>query len=193
MADKDLRLEKIVYILVFYNISFSWLLSLDGFQFIFLLRDSENDLYFRVWATCVQSASNPFNAPKFTTATYNIFHTYLFRQFKPSSFQYRVVRACLVYLQGKGWHQLEKEDTVKSTTPANQGGEIKEEFHPHKVQMIRGQVVENRVTGAVHEVEEHVAGADRFQLMPRQNEEGRKASEERLVKKKKPILLGIWP
>ena len=38
-----------VYILVFYNISFSWLLSLDGFQFIFfvpcLLRDSENDLY----------------------------------------------------------------------------------------------------------------------------------------------------
>ena len=78
MADKDLRLEKIVYILVFYNISFSWLLSLDGFQFIFLLRDSENDLYFRVWATCVQCASNPFNAPKFTTATYNIFHTYLY-------------------------------------------------------------------------------------------------------------------
>ena len=30
--------------LVFYNISFSWLLPLDGFQFIFLLRDSENDL-----------------------------------------------------------------------------------------------------------------------------------------------------
>ena len=26
------------------NISFSWLLPLDGFQFIFLLRDSENDL-----------------------------------------------------------------------------------------------------------------------------------------------------
>ena len=34
---KDLRLEKIVYILVFYNISFSWLLPLDGFQFIFLV------------------------------------------------------------------------------------------------------------------------------------------------------------
>ena len=33
-----------VYILVFYNISFSWLLPLDGLQFIFLLRDSENDL-----------------------------------------------------------------------------------------------------------------------------------------------------
>ena len=43
---KDLRLVQIVYILVFYNISFSWLLPLDGFQFIFLLRDSENDLYF---------------------------------------------------------------------------------------------------------------------------------------------------
>ena len=33
-----------VYILVFYNISFSWLLPLDGLQFIFLLRDSETDL-----------------------------------------------------------------------------------------------------------------------------------------------------
>ena len=41
---KDLRLGQIVYILVFYNISLSFLLP-DGFQFIFLLRDSENDLY----------------------------------------------------------------------------------------------------------------------------------------------------
>ena len=40
MGHKDLRLGKIVYILVFYNISFSWLLSLDGFQYIFLLRNS---------------------------------------------------------------------------------------------------------------------------------------------------------
>ena len=40
MGHKDLRLGKIVYILVFYNISFSWLLSLDGFQYIFLVRDS---------------------------------------------------------------------------------------------------------------------------------------------------------
>ena len=45
MAHKDRRLGQIVYKLVFYNISFSWLLPLDGFQFIFLLRDSENDLY----------------------------------------------------------------------------------------------------------------------------------------------------
>ena len=45
MGHKDLRLGQIVYIIVFYNISFSWLLPLDGFQFIFLLRDSENDLY----------------------------------------------------------------------------------------------------------------------------------------------------
>ena len=43
---KDLRLGQIVYALVFYNISFSWLLPLDGFQFIFLLRDSENYLYY---------------------------------------------------------------------------------------------------------------------------------------------------
>ena len=41
VGHKDLRLGQIVYILVFYNISFSWLLPLDGFQFIFLLRDGE--------------------------------------------------------------------------------------------------------------------------------------------------------
>ena len=45
VGHKDLRLGKIVFILVFYNISFSWLLPVDSFQFIFLLRDSENDLY----------------------------------------------------------------------------------------------------------------------------------------------------
>ena len=44
MGNKNLRLGQIVYILVFYNILFSWLLPVDGFQFIFLLRDSENDL-----------------------------------------------------------------------------------------------------------------------------------------------------
>ena len=44
MDHKDLRLGQIVYILVFYNISFSWLLPLDGSQSMFLLRDSKNDL-----------------------------------------------------------------------------------------------------------------------------------------------------
>ena len=44
VGHKDLRLGQIVYILVFYNISFSWLHPLDGFQFIFLLRDSVNNL-----------------------------------------------------------------------------------------------------------------------------------------------------
>ena len=39
VGHKDLRLGQIVYILVFYNISFSWLLPLYGFQF-FLLRYS---------------------------------------------------------------------------------------------------------------------------------------------------------
>ena len=47
VGHKDLRLEQIFYILVFYNTSFSWLLPLDGFQFIFLLRDSDNGLFFR--------------------------------------------------------------------------------------------------------------------------------------------------
>ena len=46
MGHKELRLGQIVYILVFYNISFSWFPPLDGFQFNFLLRDSENDLFF---------------------------------------------------------------------------------------------------------------------------------------------------
>ena len=38
VGHEDLRLGQIVYILVFYNISFSWLLPLDGFQFIFWRR-----------------------------------------------------------------------------------------------------------------------------------------------------------
>ena len=37
VGHKDLRLGQIAYILVFYNISFSWLLPLDGFQFIFFV------------------------------------------------------------------------------------------------------------------------------------------------------------
>ena len=45
VCQKDLRLGHIVDILVFYSISFSWLFPLDGFQFILLLRDSENDLF----------------------------------------------------------------------------------------------------------------------------------------------------
>lgn len=104
-----------------------------------------------------------------------------------------MVRACLVYLQDKGWHQLEKDGTVKSTTQANQGGKISGKDHLNKIQIIRGHVVQSRVTGTVHEVEEHVIGADMFKHLRRQNEERRKASEERLVKKKKAILLGIWP
>ena len=38
VGHKDLRFGQIVYILVFYNISFSWLLPLDGFRCIFLCR-----------------------------------------------------------------------------------------------------------------------------------------------------------
>ena len=38
VGHKDLRFGQIVYILVFCNISFSWLLTVDGFQFIFLCR-----------------------------------------------------------------------------------------------------------------------------------------------------------
>ena len=45
MCRTDLRLGEIVYVLVFYNIAFSWLFSLNGLEFIFLWRDSENDLF----------------------------------------------------------------------------------------------------------------------------------------------------
>ena len=45
VGHKDLRFGQIVYISVFYNISFPWLLPLNGFQFNCFLRDSENDLY----------------------------------------------------------------------------------------------------------------------------------------------------
>ena len=38
VGHKDLRFGQIVYILVFYNISFSWVLPLDGFRCIFLCR-----------------------------------------------------------------------------------------------------------------------------------------------------------
>ena len=38
VGHKDLRFGQIVYILVFYNISFSWLLPLDGFRCTFLCR-----------------------------------------------------------------------------------------------------------------------------------------------------------
>ena len=52
---EDLRFGQTVYILVFYNISFSWLLPLDGFQLIFfapcLLRTVErkNERDFFLW------------------------------------------------------------------------------------------------------------------------------------------------
>ena len=45
VGHKDLTLGQTVYILVFYNISFSWILPENGSEYIFLLRDSENDLY----------------------------------------------------------------------------------------------------------------------------------------------------
>ena len=45
VGHKDPRLGQIVYKLVFYNISSSWLVLLNGFQLNFLLNDSENDLY----------------------------------------------------------------------------------------------------------------------------------------------------
>ena len=38
-------MEKCLIFFIFYNITISQLFPLDGFRFIFLLRDSENDLF----------------------------------------------------------------------------------------------------------------------------------------------------
>ena len=44
MYRTDLRIGEVIYEFVSYNIPSFWLISLNGFDFIFLLRDSENDL-----------------------------------------------------------------------------------------------------------------------------------------------------
>ena len=53
---KDLTLGQIVYKLVFYNISFSWFLPVDGFQVTFWLRDSENDLFLVFWPAFIKQS-----------------------------------------------------------------------------------------------------------------------------------------
>ena len=63
MGHKDLRLGQIVQKLVFYNISFSWLLPPESFQLKFLLRDRENDLYF------IYSINRPGRLLNFWTLT----------------------------------------------------------------------------------------------------------------------------
>ena len=55
-ATKTWDFDKLfIYYFVFYNISFSWLLPPDGFQFNFFLRDSENDLCPDIWFPCLGS------------------------------------------------------------------------------------------------------------------------------------------
>ena len=53
---KDLTLGQIVYKLVFYNISFSWFLPVEGFQVTFWLRDSENDLFLVFWPAFIKQS-----------------------------------------------------------------------------------------------------------------------------------------
>ena len=53
---KDLGFGRIIYILVFYNISFSWLLPLNGFQFIFLCRGQV-----KLYETYVSHRENKIN------------------------------------------------------------------------------------------------------------------------------------
>ena len=57
---KDLRLGQIVYILVFYNISFSWLLLLDSFQYNFFCVTVKT-IYF---AVCISGYSTVKLVPR---------------------------------------------------------------------------------------------------------------------------------
>ena len=81
----DLRLGEIIYVLVFYNISFSWLFSLNGLEFIFLWHDSENDvIYFKM--------------------KLSIYGDYLFMILLISEF----ARACMKKSHGSCWENPEK-------------------------------------------------------------------------------------
>ena len=62
VGHKDRRIGQIVYISVFYNISFPWLLSLGGFQFIFFVAWQWNDLY--------QSLRTPFDQINYKRKTH---------------------------------------------------------------------------------------------------------------------------
>ena len=70
VVHKDLRLGKVVHILVFYNISFSWLLPLDGFQFNFVAWQWKRSIRSsrRYWKKRKRSVkqncfSDPWNVP----------------------------------------------------------------------------------------------------------------------------------
>ena len=49
----DLKLGEVPSLFIFNRITISWLYPLNGFRFIFLLRDSENDLYVTFSISCV--------------------------------------------------------------------------------------------------------------------------------------------
>ena len=61
----NLKLREVSSLFIFNTITISWLYSLNGFRFIFLLRDSENDLYFQVMFSLVSRPSSLLN--KFTS------------------------------------------------------------------------------------------------------------------------------
>ena len=49
-----LKLGEVSSLFIFYRVTISWLYPLNGFRFIFLLRDSENDLYY-----CIETTAPP--------------------------------------------------------------------------------------------------------------------------------------
>ena len=59
VSHKDLRLEKLIYILVFYNILFLWLLPLNGFQFIFCCVTVKSLRYSIAWHVFCNTPETP--------------------------------------------------------------------------------------------------------------------------------------
>ena len=100
MGHKDLRLGQIVYILVFYNISFSWFLPLDGFQFNFLLRDSENVLllweHFKVVVTYMSTLTTLLCKPSFDS---HVFQDLLFSYKKRFISIFHVLNYSIIFSQ----------------------------------------------------------------------------------------------
>ena len=100
VGHKDLKRGQIVYILVFYNISFSWFLPLDGFQFNFLLRDSENVLllweHFKVVVTYMSTLTTLLRKPSFDS---HVFQDLLFSYKKRFISIFHVLNYSIIFSQ----------------------------------------------------------------------------------------------
>ena len=100
-ATKTWNVDKLfIMILVFYNISFSWFLPLDGFQFNFLLRDSENVLllweHFKVVVTYMSTLTTLLCKPSFDS---HVFQDLLFSYKKRFISIFHVLNYSIIFSQ----------------------------------------------------------------------------------------------